>query len=122
MFGGPGEGTAVKILPAAIHRGENVPVKSKNNITHSILPYFSSFQRRVVKYIHIEKSGRRQEVMWLWRNNPRCSLCRLRFGLAMTTRMAENNGSAVDALDDLGSSNGGVRRGDGHVGGGMTTG
>ena len=57
MFGGPGEGTAVKILPAAIHRGENVQVKSKNNITHSILPYFSSFQRRVVKYIHSKRVG-----------------------------------------------------------------
>ena len=40
----------------------------------------------------------------------------------MTTRMAQNNGGTVDALDDLGASNGGVRRGDGYEGGRMTTG
>ena len=34
------EGRVVKILPAAIRQGEIVQLKSKNNITQSILPCF----------------------------------------------------------------------------------
>ena len=55
----------------------------------------------------------------MWRNNPRCGICRLRFCPAMTERMTENNGGIVDDLGDPGASNCGVGRGDGHAGGGM---